>query len=107
MSRQQSIHNALSESLNLDTLVIENESDRHSVPSGSETHFKVIAVSNAFESLSLIQRHRLINHILAPEFSEGLHALSLHLYTPSEWLKKSKAPPTSPPCHHAKKERNK
>jgi len=85
--------------------MIENESDRHSVPSGSETHFKIVAVSSAFESLSLIQRHRLINHILASEFSNGLHALSLNLYTPSEWLKKSKVPPISPPCHHAKKGR--
>ena len=36
-------------------LDIINESYMHNVPRGSETHFKVIVVSDKFESLSLLQ----------------------------------------------------
>ena len=37
---------------------IHNESYKHNVPAGSESHFKVVVVSNSFEGISLIQRHR-------------------------------------------------
>ncbi len=102
MSRKQRIYNALSGELKPDSLLIEDESHRHQVPPGAETHFKVIAVSTIFESLNRVARHRLINTILATEFMTGLHALSLHLYTPSEWLQKTTGVPASPVCHKAK-----
>ena len=84
MSRQQRIHDALSETLKPDCLLIENESSHHQVPTGSETHFKVIVVTAEFNDRRPIARHRLINTLLAQEFNSGLHALSLHLYTPIE-----------------------
>ena len=44
-------------------LEILNESFMHNVPKGSETHFKVLVVSNKFESLSLLQvRHIVFYH---------------------------------------------
>ena len=102
MSRQQRIQNALFLEIKPDTLLVEDESHRHQVPAGAETHFKVVAVSSCFEHLNRIARHRLINNCLATEFTTGLHALSLHLYTPNEWLQKSKQMPTSPPCHRSR-----
>ena len=36
-------------------LEILNESYMHNVPKGSETHFKVVVVSNNFENTSLLQ----------------------------------------------------
>ena len=102
MSRQQCIHDALSLKLKLDSLHIENESYRHHVPAGSETHFKIVAVSTIFEPLKLIDRHRLVNEILANEFTSGLHALSLHLYTPQEWQKQLSGAPESPACRNGK-----
>eukprot|EP00955_Chlamydomonas_euryale_P109018 365900-Chlamydomonas_euryale.AAC.8 len=51
---------------------------------GGETHFKVSIVSEAFEGMSLIKRHRWVNSLLEEEFGMGLHALSLVTKTPSE-----------------------
>ena len=101
MSRQQTIHDVLTAEFKPDFLLIENESYRHQVPSNSETHFKVIAVSSVFEPLSRVARHRLINNALAKEFTTGLHALSLHLYSPTEWLKKGGDVRSSPLCQQA------
>jgi BolA protein len=69
----------------------------HSVPKGSETHFKVVVVSEAFQGVSLVDRHKTVNNLLAPEFSTGLHALSILAKTPEQWDKSSKVDP-SPAC---------
>ena len=103
MTRKQYINHALSLALTPDILIIENESSNHQVPVGSETHFKVIVVSAEFINLSRVARHRLVNNILAQEFSTGLHALSLHLYTPNEWAQRSTHIPASPACEHKRK----
>jgi len=103
MSRLQRMNDALSTELKPDTLTIENESSRHNVPAGSETHFKVTAVSAHFNDMNRIARHRLVNACLSAEFTTGLHALSLHLYTPDEWQRQSEGVPNSPACRHGKK----
>lgn len=46
-----------------------NESSGHNVPKGSETHFKVVVISDAFDGQKLIARHRMVNSILADELS--------------------------------------
>jgi BolA protein len=102
MSRKKRIYNALSMKLTFDSLEIDDESHGHNVPTGAETHFKVVAVSTEFKNLNRVARHRLINTALADEFSAGLHALSLHLYTPDEWSKKITGVTTSPLCQHRK-----
>ena len=102
MLRQESIQKSLDTQFKPDVLLVENESHQHQVPINSETHFKVIVVSSLFESQSRIARHRLINRALAAEFKTGLHALSLHLYTPSEWAVKQGNVADSPLCQHAK-----
>lgn len=78
-----------------------NESSKHRVPDGSESHFKLTLVSSQFTGLSRIERHRLVNQLFNTERETGLHALSLHLYSPEEWAKHP-APPPTPPCHHQK-----
>ena len=50
-------------------LEVINESDMHNVPPGSESHFKIIAVSGEFEGKMLIARHRIINKALAEELA--------------------------------------
>nr|SVE70197.1 EOG090X0K4K [Eubosmina coregoni] len=71
-------------------LEILNESFMHNVPKGSETHFKVLVVSNKFDSLSLLQRHRLVNETLQDELKNGVHALSIvfNLLTDQGWAEK-------------------
>lgn len=94
MTREQRIIALLSEHLQPVFLEVLNESNNHHVPAGSETHFKITMAAAKFRELSLVERHRLINTLLAKEFKQGLHALSLHLYTPEE----QKPSPQSPAC---------
>jgi stress-induced morphogen len=70
---------------------VENESYKHNVPKGSESHFKVLIVSDVFEGKSMIQRHRMVNSTLKDELSGKtpgggkIHALSIQAKTPSQW----------------------
>jgi BolA family transcriptional regulator, general stress-responsive regulator len=99
MSRKQRINQLISDELAPDSLEIEDESSNHHVPEGSETHFKVFIVADQFNSLTKVARHRMIYKLLTQELNSGLHALSLHLYTPKEW-QNAKAVPNSPACHN-------
>lgn len=66
-------------------LEVINESNQHNVPQGSESHFKVVIVSDKFTGERLIKRHRAINSVLKEELSDKIHALALHTYTQQEW----------------------
>jgi len=79
-------------------LEVINESDQHNVPPGSESHFKVVVVSHQFEGKRLVQRHQIINSLLANELKETIHALAIHTFTPKEWEKRSKQAEQSPEC---------
>lgn len=61
-----------------------NESYMHAVPKGSESHFKVIIVSNNFKGLRSVQRHQKTYKILDKVMKE-IHALSIHTFTEDEW----------------------
>jgi len=103
MSRKQRIHDLLFTQFKPEVLLVENESNRHHVPEGSETHFKIVVVSENFKHLNRIARHRQVNTLIAPEFTVGLHALSLHLYTPAEWQHQAGlGAPSSPACRNGK-----
>ncbi len=94
---QETIESKLTEALAPHYLEIINESSMHNVPPGSESHFKVIVVSDQFKDKRLIARHRLINQILDHELKNGVHALSMHTYTLDEW-KLTVEIPASPLC---------
>lgn len=79
-------------------LEVVNESHRHNVPPGSESHFKVILVAEAFDDLGLVNRHRLVNQLLSEELAGDVHALAIHAYTGAEWKVKMGNAPMSPPC---------
>jgi len=98
MTRKERINQLINQELTPVFLDVENESNRHHVPDGAETHFKLSIVSEKFNDLTRIARHRLVNNLLAGEFNSGLHALSLHLYTPEEWQSRGKEVPNSPAC---------
>ena len=71
-------------------LEVINESYMHRVAPGSESHFKVVVVSQAFEGQRLLGRHRQVNGVLADELAGAIHALALHTYTESEWQARSR-----------------
>jgi len=75
-----------------------DESHRHNVPSGAESHFKLVIVSEAFAGEGLLARHRRVNRLLADQLSGPVHALGLHTHTPEEWRARGESVPPSPPC---------
>ena len=85
MTKHQTIESKLTESLAPAHLEVVNESGMHSVAPGSETHFKVLVVSAAFEGLSAVARHRRVNELLRAELQSGVHALSIQALTPAQW----------------------
>jgi BolA protein len=97
-SRKNYIEQRLNQEINPIYLSVEDESKNHHVPPGAETHFKVIAVSHCFVNLSLIKRHQLLNELFRKELKQGLHALSMYLYTPEEWEQEAKRLLKSPNC---------
>ena len=46
---------------------------------GIESHFKIRISKNLFNDKSLIEKHRIINNLLAEELANGLHALSIEI----------------------------
>lgn len=96
MKMQTQIETKLKSELNPSHLEVINESRNHSVPAGSETHFKVVVVSPKFEKKSLVERHREVYRVLQSEMSSGVHALAVHTYTDEEW--RATQAPKSPPC---------
>ncbi|KAG8228020.1 hypothetical protein J437_LFUL003655 [Ladona fulva] len=79
-------------------LQVINESHKHNVPKGSETHFKVVVVSEKFENVSLLNRHRMVNDVLQDELNTGVHALSVVAKTPSQWENSDQTILPSPAC---------
>ncbi len=102
MSIQQTITSKLEQALSPEHLEVINESHMHNVPEGSESHFKVVIVSDAFKDKMLLARHRMVNKALQEELEGGVHALALHTLTMEEWFEKGKAP-ESPLCEGGSK----
>jgi BolA protein len=98
MSVQQQIETKLSAALPLVYVEVANESHMHSVPPGSETHFKLVLVSPQFAGKRPVARHQLVYKVLADELAGPVHALALHTYTEEEWLQRQGAAPVSPQC---------
>ena len=97
MTIQEEITDALSTSFDPSFLSVENESHRHNVPPGSETHFKVTLVSEHFDGVRSVKRHQAVYGTLASWLAGPVHALALHTYTEQEWARSAGAP-ASPDC---------
>ena len=78
----------LSAALAPQSLDVEDESQNHAGHAGhrpgGQTHFKVYIVSEAFRGKSRLERHRMINQLLAAELAGGVHALAIHANAPGE-----------------------
>ncbi|PRQ07333.1 BolA family protein [Enhygromyxa salina] len=92
------IHDELVRAFAPELLDVINESGNHNVPKGSETHFKVVIVSDAFAGQSPVARHRAVNKALAAQLAGGVHALSIQAHTPAQWVERGGQVPASPPC---------
>lgn len=96
MSRQARLLSVLNEALAPSHIELLNESHQHAGP-GTDTHFKLVLVSNAFAGKRPVARHQLVYGLCQSELSSGLHALAMHLYTDQEWESVQVAP-ISPAC---------
>jgi BolA protein len=69
-------------------LEVVNDSRRHAGHAGSpgtgESHFTIKVVSHSFEGKSRLERHRMVNQVLAEEIAGKIHALALSALTPAE-----------------------
>ena len=88
MSMEQTIMQKLTDAFAPQRLEVENESHRHAGHAGSpgtgESHFRVEIVSEKFAGLSRLERHRMVNEVLASELAGPVHALSIKAKTPGE-----------------------
>ena len=98
MTVQQDIERRLQSRFSPVFLDVANESHQHNVPPNSETHFRVVLVSTAFDGRSRVARHQQVYAALAPQMQGPVHALALHTYSPGEWQQREGEAPVSPPC---------
>jgi BolA protein len=97
MNMQAKIEQKLQTSFQPIHMEVVNETHMHNVPEDADSHFKVTIVSEQFNDLPLIKRHRMVNAALAEELKK-IHALALHTYTPDQWFERVEGAPDSPPC---------
>jgi stress-induced morphogen len=71
-----------------ETLEVVNDSDRHAghadSPGTGESHFTIKVVSERFAGKSRVERHRMVNEVLAEELRGRIHALAISALTPEE-----------------------
>jgi BolA family transcriptional regulator, general stress-responsive regulator len=89
MGTKDTITEKLREAFAPQSLDVIDESNLHEGHAGhsgrSETHFRVNIVSGAFAGKSRLERHRMINALLASELSPGgVHALAIKATAPGE-----------------------
>jgi BolA protein len=97
---ENKIINTLNDCMDIFSLKILNESFMHNVPEDAESHFKIVIVSNDFNNLSHIKRHKLVYKYL-DTIMDDIHAISIQSFNEEEF----KLNPTvldSPECAHKK-----
>lgn len=91
MQVESRIKDKLTEAFSPERLLVENDSHKHAhhvamqgVAKTGETHFTVTIVSDRFTGRSLVERHRMVNDVLAEELAGPVHALAIRAKAPAE-----------------------
>jgi BolA protein len=88
MSVERDIKDKLTEAFAPEALEIVNDSHRHAGHAGSPgtgaSHFTIKVVSAAFAGKSRLERHRMVNEVLAQELAGKIHALAIKALAPEE-----------------------
>jgi BolA family transcriptional regulator, general stress-responsive regulator len=88
MSVKEIITNKLREAFAPESVEVLDESHLHEGHAGhragGETHFRMHIVSQAFAGKSRVERHRMINAVLAAELAGSVHALAIHAKAPGD-----------------------
>lgn len=82
------VETAIRVALNPLSLLVMDESHLHRGHAGArpfgQSHYKVVAVSAAFEGKSRVERQRMVHAALGSAVGESIHALSMTLQTPEQ-----------------------
>jgi BolA protein len=88
MSVEDRIREKLTLAFSPSALEVVNDSHRHAEHAGSpgtgESHYTVKVVSASFAGKSRLERHRMVNKVLAEELKGKIHALAISALTPEE-----------------------
>jgi len=88
MTVKDSIEAKLTAALSPVHLAVVDDSEKHhghgGWREGGETHFSVEVVSDAFRGKSRVERHRMVNALLADELAGRVHALAISAKAPGE-----------------------
>ncbi|HET9274332.1 MAG TPA: BolA family protein [Methyloceanibacter sp.] len=88
MSVAERIREKLTKAFAPQALEVVNDSHRHAgharSPGTGESHFSIKVVSAAFAGKSRLERHRMVNQVLAEELAGKVHALAVTALTPDE-----------------------
>jgi BolA protein len=85
--RVREIRERLERAFRPESLVVEDEGHLHVGHEGARDgrgHFRVTIVSDAFEGLSMIQRHRAIYAEMGSLMQTDIHALAIEAYSGDE-----------------------
>ena len=98
MSIAEQIEAKIKQNLPIYDMQLHNDSHLHAGPA-TESHFKLVLVSEAFNGLSRVKRHQAVYQALGDLMTQ-FHALALHTYTIDEWQARQTELPASTPCAH-------
>ena len=85
--RVDTIERMLNEALSPGELQVKDQSHLHAGHAGAKEgkgHFEVTIVSDRFDELNRIARHRLVYDALGTFMDSDIHALRINAYSPSE-----------------------
>ena len=82
----QDIDLALRSALNPSSLRVQDDSHLHAGHAGAREgrHFSVQVVSESFNGLSRLARHRLVYDALRSQIQQGIHALAIDARAPAD-----------------------
>jgi stress-induced morphogen len=93
MTVENSIREKLTRAFTPEALDVVNDSHHHAghagSPGGGESHFSIKVVSAAFDGKSRVERHRMVNEVLAEELAGKIHALAITALSPEEGARAS------------------
>lgn len=88
MTVAETIRRKLAAAFSCQHLDVVDQSQQHAGHAGAnpggESHFAIALVAPDFSGRSRLERHRLINAVLAEELAGPVHALSIRAFSPEE-----------------------
>ena len=91
MNRKLKIEKILVDNFDPYFLLVKDVSEEHrghaNFRENVESHFEIFIVSQKFQNLNNVARHRMINQSLKEEFSSDLHSVTIKTFTIDEYNK--------------------